>query len=199
MCSGVKFKYGVALTGGIATGKSSTSSILRGLGFKIVDADRIAHQILDREFKVIGELFGERYIKRDKSVNRKELGKLIFSNRDAKRKLEEFIHPLIYREIVNRADELDREGEVYILDIPLFFETERYPIERVIVVYTPKDIQLKRLMDRDKISKGEALARLNAQIDIEEKKRLATYIIDNSRDFENLKEETLKVAKLLRS
>jgi dephospho-CoA kinase len=193
----VKFKYGVALTGGIATGKSSASAILKELGFEIVDADKIAHSILDREFIAIGKLFGKKYIKDDNSINRKELGKLIFNNKRAKEKLENFIHPLIYKEITDIADRFDRLKKRYILDIPLFFETNRYRVDRVIVVYTPRDIQLQRLIKRDKISKEEALARLNAQIDIEEKKRLATYIIDNSGDFKNLEKETKRVAKIL--
>jgi len=160
----MNFKYAIALTGGIATGKSSVAKIFREYGLEIIDADKIAHQTLDKNSKEIAKLFGEKYIIENR-VNRKELGKLIFSNRDKKRELEEFIHPLIYQEILNQSDKLDRLKRKYIIDIPLFFETKRYPIRDVIVVYTPKELQLKRLIKRDNISKDEALKRINSQID----------------------------------
>ncbi|HHB94891.1 MAG TPA: dephospho-CoA kinase, partial [Campylobacterales bacterium] len=128
------FKYAIVLTGGIATGKSSVAKIFKEFGFYIIDADKIAHKILDSNYIAIRELFGTKYIENQK-VNRKELGKLIFSNSLAKQRLEELLHPLIYQEIERQSIEYDSYKKPYIIDIPLFFETNRYPIEKNIVVY----------------------------------------------------------------
>ncbi|HIC78982.1 MAG TPA: dephospho-CoA kinase [Sulfurovum sp.] len=182
------FDYAVALTGSIATGKSSVASIFRDYGVVIIDADRIAHEVINREYLQISKLFGEEYVDKER-VDRKLLGSLIFSNKEAKSKLEALLHPLIYQEILKRSNIEERLKKPYIIDIPLFFESNRYPIEKVIVVYTPKEIQLKRLMERDNSSKKEALLRINSQIDIEIKKEKATYLIDNSQDFNLLQQE----------
>ena len=186
------FKYAIALTGSIATGKSSVATIFRSFGFDIIDVDKIAHSLLDENYLNISKLFGKEYIE-DKKVNRKLLGKIIFSNREAKDKLEKLLHPLIYQEIKSLSIEKDKFKKPYIIDIPLFFETNRYPIKRTIVVYTPKDKQLHRLMIRDNSSKEEAQQRIDNQIDIEEKKLKATYLIDNSQDLKFLQEECDKV------
>jgi len=188
------FKYAIALTGSIATGKSSVATIFRSFGFYIIDVDKIAHTLLDDNYLNISKLFGEEYIE-DKKVNRKLLGKIIFSNREAKDKLEKLLHPLIYQEIKRLSIEKDKFKEPYIIDIPLFFETNRYPIKRTIVVYTPKNKQLDRLMIRDNSSKEEAQQRIDNQIDIEEKKIKATYLIDNSQDLKFLQEECDKVKR----
>ena len=186
------FDYAIALTGSIATGKSSVASIFKNYGFTIIDADKIAHEVLDSEYLKIAKLFGKEYITQ-KSVNRKLLGSLIFSNKKAKNRLEELLHPLIYKAIEELSIIEDRLKKPYIVDIPLFFESNRYPIKKVIVVYTPKEIQLKRLMQRDNSSQKEALLRINNQINIEIKKNKATYIIDNSQDLDTLQQECDKI------
>ena len=186
------FDYAVALTGGIATGKSSVASIFRDNGVAIIDADRVAHKVLDSEYKQIAKLFGDEYILENR-VDRKRLGGRIFSNREDKERLERLLHPLIYNEIERLSIIEDKREEPYIVDIPLFFETNRYPIKKSIVVYTPKEIQLKRLMKRDGSTKEEALLRIESQMDIEIKKEKATYIIDNSQDFDALQHECDKI------
>ena len=186
------FDYAVALTGSIATGKSSVASIFREYGWVVIDADKIAHEVLDREYLQISKLFGEGYIL-EKRVDRKRLGKRIFSNEKERKKLGMLLHPLIYREIKQRAKREEALKKPYIIDIPLFFESNRYPIEKTIVVYTPKEIQLKRLMQRDNSTKEEALLRIESQLDIEIKREKATYIIDNSQDFNALQQECDKI------
>ncbi len=193
------FDYAVALTGSIATGKSSVASIFRNFGFTIIDADRVAHQVLDREYQEIEKLFGSQYITKKnvdkKSVNRKQLGTLIFSDQEAKQKLETLLHPLIYQEIEQCSLPLEEKKKPYIIDIPLFFESNRYPIKKSIVVYTTKEIQLQRLMERDRSTQKEALLRINSQIDIEIKRKKATYLIDNSQDLSILQDECDKIRK----
>ncbi len=186
------FKYAIALTGSIATGKSSASTIFKNFGFDIIDVDKISHKILDNNYLNISKLFGEKYIV-EKRVDRKRLGTLIFSNKKAKKELENLLHPQIYREIKIISNKKDISKKPYIIDIPLFFETNRYPIKNIIVVYTPKKRQLLRLIKRDNLPKEEAIKRIDAQIDIEEKKNKATYLIDNSKNLKFLQEECDKV------
>jgi dephospho-CoA kinase len=193
------FKNAIVLTGGIATGKSTVANLFNLHGFLTIDADKIAHKLLDIHSDKIAELFGNQYIEKGKVI-RKELGNLIFNNKEEKEKLEAFIHPLIKKEIVKEAALFEKNNKPYLIDIPLFFENGNYDIDRNVVVYTPKDVQVKRLMKRDKSSEEEALSRINNQMDIEEKKKRAFYIIDNSKDLvsliaevERVKNEILKV------
>ena len=186
------FEYAVVLTGGIATGKSTVATIFQGFGFQIVDADKIAHETLENNQDRIIKLFGEAYVV-DGKVDRKALGTLIFANKEEKLKLENLLHPLIYQKIEENAMKLDREKKPYLVDIPLFFESSRYPIKESIVVYIPQALQLQRLMERDGSSKEEALQRINAQLPIDEKKQKATYLIDNQKDLKALQQECVRV------
>jgi len=190
------FMYATVLTGGIATGKSTSVEILSSLGFSFIDADKVAHQVLEEERKTIAKLFGKRVIKGSK-VDRKALGSIIFSDREKKEQLESLLHPLIYERIASLSEELDQLKKTYIIDIPLFFESKRYPITRSILVYAPKEIQLERLMKRDNYSREEAMKRIASQMDIEKKKELATYIIDNSSNLQALQDECVRISNLI--
>jgi dephospho-CoA kinase len=182
------FKYAIALTGGIATGKSSVASLLTLNGLRIIDADTIAHRILDENHLWVREHFGEEYVNGTK-VNRPLLGKKIFADPEAKKKLEAFLHPKIRAAIEEASEKQDRLGYPYLIDIPLFFETSSYPIEHSVVVYTPKAIQLERFMKRNGFSEEESLRRIESQMDIEEKKARATWVIDNSSNLKHLQKE----------
>ncbi|CAA6815927.1 MAG: Dephospho-CoA kinase (EC [uncultured Sulfurovum sp.] len=186
------FEYAVVLTGGIATGKSTVAKIFKEYGFEIIDADKIAHEMLDLHHKKIEELFGSKYVE-NKKVIRKQLGSLIFGDEKEKKRLEALLHPLIFSEIEHRATREDKFKNPYLIDIPLFFETNRYPIKESIVIYVPKVLQLERLIKRDNSSKEEAQARIDAQMDIEEKKQRATYLIDNQGDMKILQQVCAKV------
>ena len=186
------FKYAIALTGSIATGKSSTVKLLEDFGFHIIDADKIAHKILDEQHQAIAEKFGETLVHEGK-VDRKALGAIVFSDHTKRKELEALLHPLIYAEIERLSIEQDRLGKPYFIDIPLFFENKRYPIEKSLVVYTTKEQQLERLMEREGYTKEEALNRIQAQIPVEEKRKLATYVIDNSGTLTQLEKECERV------
>ena len=190
------FKYAIALTGGIATGKSTVASLFKLHGFLTIDADKIAHKLLDMHYKEIENLFGSQYIQ-DNKVLRKKLGHLIFNNQKEKEKLEKFIHPLIKNEIVKEAKVFEKQQKPYLIDIPLFFENKNYNIQKSIVVYIPKELQVQRLIKRDQCTQEEALVRINNQMNIEEKKKLATYIIDNSKNLIHLQNEVERVKKEL--
>ena len=182
------FEYAVALTGGIATGKSTVASLLALHGLRVIDADAIAHRILDENSGWVAQTFGDVYVQNGK-VLRSELGKVIFSDAAAKATLEAFLHPKIRMAIEEESERQDRFKFPYLIDIPLYFETQAYPIEDSVVVYTPKDIQLQRFMKRSGFEEPEALRRIESQMDIEEKKKRATWVIDNSGNLKHLQEE----------
>ena len=179
------FEYAIVLTGGIATGKSTVAKIFRDYGFEIIDADKVAHEILDLHHEEISQLFGAEYVE-GKKVIRQKLGILIFGNKKEKLRLEALLHPLIFSEVEKKSLVLNKLKKPYLIDIPLFFETNRYPIKESIVVYIPQELQLERLMNRDTSTNREAQERIDAQMNIEEKKQSATYIIDNQGSLKNL-------------
>lgn len=190
------FEYAVALTGGIATGKSTVAKFFSFFGFTVIDADNIAHEVLDQQYKAVGKLFGDEVIK-NKKVKRKKLGKIVFKDEKKRKELEALVHPLIYEEIERLSEAEDRLAKPYLIDIPLFFETKRYPIEKSLLVYTDKKTQIKRLMHREGYSKKEAKRRIDSQIDIEKKRKKSDYIIDNMDDLNHLKNECERVKEII--
>jgi dephospho-CoA kinase len=191
------FKYAIALTGGIATGKSTVASLLALNGLRVIDADAIAHTILDRHVAWVEATFGASYVKNGK-VDRAALGKLVFADLQAKATLEAFLHPKIREAIEAESEKQDRFEFPYLIDIPLFFETGAYPIEESVVVYTPKQIQLERFMKRNGFSEAESLRRIESQMDIEEKKQRATWVIDNSGGLKHLQRECENFVEMIK-
>ena len=182
------FSYALALTGSIASGKSTVASLLKLHGLQCIDADATAHKILDEEAQSIKALFGEEYLL-ERGVNRKKLGELIFNDREQKKRLESFMHPKIRQSIEKQAQRFEKLKFPYLIDIPLFFETKAYDIKYSVVVFTPKRVQLERLMKRNKLTQAQAKARIAAQMDIEQKRDLADFVIDNSHDLKHLQGE----------
>lgn len=179
------------LTGSIATGKSTVSGILKELGAFIVDADRAAHEVVlpgTKAFNEIVRIFGKEILQKSGEIDRERLGRIIFNDSAMRSILEEVVHP----EVVHSMDEQIRSiksgfpDAVVILDVPLLIETGMHKgVGEVIVVYCPEDMQITRLMVRDKISREDALAKIRSQISIEEKRRYATLLIDNSASKDN--------------
>ncbi len=186
------FKNAIALTGGISTGKSTVCNLFKLHGFLTIDADLIAHRLLDENSNKIATMFGDQYVENGK-VLRKELGKIIFSNEENKLKLEALLHPLIKNEIIKESKIFEEQNKPYFVDIPLFFEKMRYPIPKSLVIYTPKNIQVQRLMKRDNIDENEAKLKISNQMDIEEKKKLADMVIDNSQNLKHLQAEVERI------
>jgi len=182
------FEYAIALTGGIATGKSTVASLMALNGMRVIDADTISHEILDASVSWVEETFGAEYISGSK-VNRTKLGSLVFSDAEKKRVLEEFLHPKIRNEIEQRSIKQDSFKFPYLIDIPLFFENSAYDIQDSVVVYTPADVQLERFMKRNKYSQEESLKRIASQMPIDAKKERATWVIDNSKNLKHLQQE----------
>ncbi len=192
------YEYAIALTGGIATGKSTVASLLALHGLRVIDADAIAHRLLDENSAWVAETFGTQFV--DKGVvDRSALGGVIFSNPQAKAELEAYLHPKIRSEIETQSAKQDAFKFPYLIDIPLFFETQHYDIANSVVVYTPKELQLERFMKRSGFGRDEALRRIESQLDIEEKKVRATWVIDNSNDLKHLQHECERFVDMLKA
>lgn len=194
----------VGLTGGIATGKSTVSAILKKAGAVIIDADRIARKVVKKGLPAHREIiknFGETVLLPDGEINRSVLGDIIFNDPQKKQLLNKIVHPHVRKEQNRQLETIEKTDpdSIVILDIPLLIETQMYSdLPEVIVVYAPEPIQIKRLMQRDGISKTDALARVRSQIPIEEKKDRATIVIDNSGTMENTRKQTLKIFQRLK-
>ncbi|NMW85621.1 dephospho-CoA kinase [Peptoniphilus sp. AGMB00490] len=173
----------IGLTGSIATGKSQVSRFLKNKGIKVVDADLIARDVANFEFvkNKIKEEFGEDLYK-DGNLDRKKLAEVVFKNGKAREKLNQIMHPEIYKEIKRQIEDSD---ELVFVDIPLFFENEdlnkKYGLnfDEIWLVYVDRATQIKRLMKRDDISREYAKEKINSQLSVEEKKEKADVIIDN--------------------
>ena len=184
-----KFPNAYVITGSIASGKSTVVNLLKERGFSVIDADLIAHEQLEICKREIVETFGEQILNEAGKIDRKKLGAIVFNEPKKLKNLEQILHPKIKAEIFCKASQLERLGQVYFVDIPLFFEkNERYSeFKNVAVIYAPKELLLSRLMSRNGLSLNEAKARVELQMDIEKKRKMAKFVIDNSSDRENLK------------
>ncbi|MBE0491512.1 MAG: dephospho-CoA kinase [Sulfurospirillum sp.] len=182
------FKHACVITGGIATGKSTVCSLLRIHGFHIVDADLIAKEQIETCKRELVELFGGDIFDGE-HIDRAKLAQKIFTDASERAKLNKLLHPKIRGELYRVAQELDQKGVAYIIDIPLYFETNHYDAKMSALVYAPQDIQKSRLMQRDGLSCVDAQKRLDAQMPIEQKKTMADCIIDNSKDLKHLQNE----------
>ena len=194
----MELKNAIAITGGIASGKSSVCSLLRLYGYSIIDADKIAHNALSvLKDKVILE-FGTEILDSNVDIDRKKLGAIVFFDEKKRKKLEGILHPFIRNEILQKAKDLEKYKKAYFVDIPLFFEVkEKYPINRILLVYTPKAIQIDRLIKRDNIKTELAIKKIQSQMDIESKIALSTDIIDNSKDLVHLQSQVESFIKTL--
>lgn len=178
----------IGLTGSISTGKTQVSNYLRDSGEKVIDADLIAREVVDFEpvKEKIKEAFGNDIYK-DDELDRKALGEIVFRDKEKRQVLNEIEHPEIYRIILEEIK--NSKGRVFV-DIPLLFESqhlnERYGLDfgEVWLVYVNRETQVKRLIKRDKISRGYALEKINSQMSVEDKKIMADVIIDNSGSLE---------------
>lgn len=193
----------VGLTGGIATGKSTVASILAEAGVIVIDADDVAHDVIKKGLPAwhqIIKCFGREVLLPDGEINRAYLGDIIFRDYDKKRELNKIVHPLVAQRISEQLKRIKRENPdaIVVLDVPLLLEAGMQKgMPEVIVVYIPEQLQIKRLMARDNISEADALVRIRSQMPIEEKKKLASIVIDNSFSLAKTRERTLEVYQYL--
>ena len=193
----------VGLTGGIACGRSTIRGFLQRPGWLFLDADRIVHTLLARGGGAAGmvlDAFGPGVAEESGGVDRKALARIVFADREARRRLESIVHPLVY-EVMDTDIEAfrTREGSgIVVVDAALMVETgswRRY--QRLVVAHCPVEVQLRRLMHRDGLSPGDARARVAAQAPLRDKIALADYTVDTGGTLEETRRRALEVADRL--
>lgn len=183
------------LTGGIATGKSTVGAFFQELGAHIIDADLCAKKAVLRKnpaWHKIVAAFGTPILQADGEIDRAALGQIVFNDATAQKKLETIVHPVVRQMILQELEQIQQSPHppLVILDIPLLYESGWHEmVDKVIVVYTNENMQLKRLMKRDGSTEAEALARIKAQMPIATKRVLANVVIDNSRSIDETKQQ----------
>ena len=180
----------IGITGGIASGKSTVTNFLRQKGFEVVDADALVHQLQKpdgRLYQILVEHFGEKVLLEDGKLNRPLLASLIFSNSEEREWSKETQGQIIREELGSLRDKFAQTEDIFFMDIPLLFEQDYASwFDETWLVYVRRDTQLDRLMNRDQLSKESAETRLASQWPLEEKKKFATYILDNNGSREQL-------------
>ncbi len=199
----------IGLTGSIATGKSTASKYLEALGCTVIDGDVIAREVAEdpRVLRRIGSTFGGKVLDDEGKLRRKKLGALVFNDEDALKKLNKIMHPAIRSKIKEQLEtlkdrsqnqtknrfQLEKSLNCVVIDGALLIEMNLHPwVDEVWVVAMKKDEQVRRLMERDGISKTDARKRIEAQMSTEEKKKFADVVLDNSKDPEYLKEQIVR-------
>ncbi|WP_174614014.1 dephospho-CoA kinase [Virgibacillus ihumii] len=190
----------LGLTGSIATGKSTVSSMFANFGIPVIDADKIAREVVmpgEKAYEQIVEVFGEDVLFDDKTLDRKKLGSIVFADETKRNKLNDIVHPAVREKMVARRDSCIKSGEkCVVLDIPLLFESKlTHFVDKTLVVAVDEDVQLKRLMNRDESTENEAKQRINSQISISKKAKLADAVIDNNGTVEESFQQLESVLK----
>lgn len=191
----------IVLTGGIATGKSTAARFLQELGYPVIDADRIAHGLIEPgapAYQEVVDAFGSAIQQEDGTINRKALGAIVFSDERQRTRLNGIMHPHVRAQMDAELKTLRDEPLVF-LDIPLYYEAEHMPALPVWLIYAPKDVQLQRLLKRDALTQREAHARITAQMEIETKRMLADRVFVNTGTTEELKQQLLAAVQECRS
>lgn len=183
-----QFDYAYAISGGIGSGKSSVCKILSTLGYEVLDADKIAHQVLEKQSKEVIEAFGEGIIKEGEGINRKALGEIVFKDKDKLEQLQGILNPHIYQELFSQCQKLEGERKPYFVEIALLFEQrEVLDFKHKILVTAPKDTILQRVQERDKLSESQILQRIASQLPNEEKIPYASEVLENNCDLVSLR------------
>ncbi|MBS1242515.1 MAG: dephospho-CoA kinase [Nitrospirae bacterium] len=193
----------VGLTGGIASGKSLVTRVLRDLGAHIIDADKIVHDLLapgqDACREVVGH-FGKGIQLPDGSIDRRKLGDIIFNHPEERAWLNQCIHPRVFEAYNHQVRHLsERQPDaIVIMDAALLIETGYHKhMDRLIVVYADQKAQMKRLMERDRFTLEQAMARISSQMPLDEKRKYADFVIENTGTREATEQQTREVfAKL---
>lgn len=175
----------IGLTGSIGTGKSTISKMIAQLQIPVIDADKIAREVVEPgaiAHEKIAAAFGETVFYQDQTLNRQALGEIVFSDEKKRVKLNSIIHPEIRKEMLNQRDAYVHDNvPCIVMDIPLLFESKlTHFIDKVMVVAVDEHVQLERIIERDHSSEAEAKQKINAQIAIDKKTSMAHAVIDNN-------------------
>lgn len=188
----------IGLTGGIASGKSTVATILKQLGAAVINADELSREVVQPgkgAWKEIVETFGANVLQSDKTLDRKKLRTVVFDNPDARKKLEAIIHPKVRALAEEKIRELAAAGRsIIVYEVPLLFEGQLHHwLRPVILVACDINTQRQRLRDRDQLTNTEAQQHIDAQMSLEEKRKLADYVIENNGNIEELEQQVKSV------
>lgn len=184
----------IGLTGGIATGKSSVSNLLKKRNFQVIDADAVVHDLQQAGSSLLIEMtkaFGSTILHENGNLNRAKLSKIIFSSEKDRLRLERIVHPAVRAEFKRKIRE--SQAEVLFLDVPLLFESGFDDLTTVdLVISTSSEVQLERLKRRDFLTEQEAKNRISSQMPMHEKVMRADFVIDNNGTLCELEESVEK-------
>ncbi len=188
----------VALTGGIGCGKSTVAQMFRALGATVIDADRLAREVVAKgqpALRALEQAFGRGILREDGTLDRPGLGRQVFRDEAARKKLEEIVHPKVQALFETRRLEAEAQGATLVVyDVPLLFETGRQTrFETVLVVYVDPATQRQRVMTRGGLSLDEAESRIRAQMPLEDKAARADIVIDNEGSLDQTRAQVEKV------
>ena len=186
-------KVVIGLTGGIGTGKSTVSQILKEKDFPVIDLDIISHEVIKfpMVMEKIIENFGKEVLEYNNTgnwiISREKLGRVIFGNREKRLILNSIMHPEILRIMREKILECKKENKIIFVEIQLLFEVQwEKEFDYILLVSTEKETQIKRILARDKRSKEEALSIINSQMPLDEKKKRSDYVIENDGNIQDL-------------
>lgn len=188
----------IGLTGGIASGKSTVSNMLKEMSITVIDADveaRLAVMKGEPAYKKILAEFGDDILLETGEIDRQKLGSIIFHQADQRQRLNEITHPEVRRRMLQQVETAKRNNEeAVVLDIPLLFESNLTAmVEKTILVFVDSDIQLQRLVERNNLTNAEAQARINSQMPLSEKIKLADAVISNNGSLDETKQQLLMI------
>jgi dephospho-CoA kinase len=195
----------VGLTGGLATGKSFIGITLASLGCRLISADRLGHEVIAPEgeaYEAVVEEFGRGILKEDRTIDRRRLGELVFGDADKLARLNALVHPAIWRRqdaLVAQAAAADPSA-IVVVEAAIMIEAGTHTrYQKLIVAVCSPEQQVERAMRRDKLTREQVLARLQQQMPLEEKAKLADYVIDTAGPKEETARRTEAVYCSLRS
>ncbi|NWQ42972.1 dephospho-CoA kinase [Bacillus sp. EB106-08-02-XG196] len=188
----------IGLTGGIASGKSTVSNMIKEMAITVIDADveaRLAVEKGEPAYQKIIAEFGDDILLPSGDIDRQKLGSLIFHNAEKRQLLNGIVHPEVRKRMNNQVEAARmREEQIIVLDIPLLFESKlTYMVEKTILVYVDRDIQLKRLMERNDLSLEDAEARIKSQMPLSDKVALADAVINNNGSITESKKQLIEI------
>ena len=190
----------LGLTGGIGTGKSTVAKMLREKNIPVVDTDSISKEIIEYPEvieKIKIEISNEVFDFKNK-LDRKKLSEIVFENKDKLKKLNEIMHPVILKKMWEEVEKLKKDYKVIVVDIPLLFEINmENEVDKVLLIYSSKEIQIERIMNRDGRTREEAIKIINSQMPLYKKREKSDYIIQNNDSLEKLKKNLDKVVQKL--
>lgn len=190
----------LGLTGGISCGKSTISAYLKEFGLPVIDADECSRAVVEKGsigLEKLTEIFGNKILKNDGTLNRKALGQIVFSDSEQLSLLNSVMEPLIREEISRRLNQ-ENNADLVVLDAPLLIEQHYDKIcDFIMTIDVPKKIQLERLIERDKLSEDEAKSRIESQLSSRERNGFADVVIDSSGTVEQTRKQVIKWLKTI--